>query len=252
MEKEAKNRIIVALDVDSVDKAIALVKELDPHVGYFKIGLELIYTILASLIMAKDEADATEILKKVRELFDLTKERTFIDTKLADIPNTIAGASKAIAKIGVKMFNIHASIGREAVKQAVANKGNSLVLGVTVLTSINEEECISIFGDKPAVKIVKFANMLVEAGADGIICSPQELKILNDFPELKKLVKVIPSVRPEWALKGDQKRVMTPGEAIKFGADYLVIGRPITKPPAEIGSSVDATKKITEEIEKAI
>lgn len=249
---EAKDRIIVALDVDSVDKAITLVKELTPHVGYFKIGLELIYTILADLITAKNEAEAVEILRKVRELFYLVEGKLFTDTKLADIPNTVAGASKAIAKIGVKMFNVHASIGKEAVKQAVTNRGNSLVLGVTVLTSILEEECVSIFGDKPGEKVIQFAKMLVEVGADGIVCSPQELEILNRFPELKKLVKVIPGVRPLWAAKGDQKRVMTPYEAIMAGATHLVIGRPITQPPPEIGTPVEAAEKIVEEIEKAL
>jgi len=252
MELEEKKRIIVALDVDSVDKAIDLVKQLLPHVGYFKIGLELIYTMLASLVAAKDEAEAAGALAKIRELFGLLKDRVFLDTKLDDIPNTVAGASKAIVKMAVKMFNIHASAGKEAVIKAVASRGNSLVIGVTVLTSIGEEECISIFGDKPGPKVIQFAKILVEVGADGIVCSPQELELLNQHPELKKLVKVIPGVRPEWATKGDQKRVMTPFEAILSGASYLVIGRPITQPPPEIGGPIDAAKKIAEEIKRAL
>ena len=252
MKTEAKNRIIVALDVDSVDKAIILAKQLAPHVGYFKIGLELIYSVLAALITAEDETEAAEILRKVRELFELVKGKTFTDTKLADIPNTVAGASRAIAKIGANMFNVHTSCGKEAVKQAVANRGNSLVLGVTVLTSIGEEECVSIFGDKPGKKVVQFAKMLLEVGADGIVCSPQELELLYREPGLRRLTKVIPGVRPKWAAKGDQKRVMTPYEAIMAGATYVVIGRPITQPPVEIGGPVQAAQKITEEIEKGI
>jgi orotidine-5'-phosphate decarboxylase len=248
---EGKERIIVALDVDSVDKAIELVEKLSPHVGYFKIGLELIYTILASLITPENETEAIETLRKVRQLFELLEGNVFIDAKLADIPNTVAGASKAIAKLGAEMFNVHASIGEEALKQAVANCGVSSVLGVTVLTSIGKEECISIFGAEPSEKVVQFAKMLAKAGAHGIVCSPKELELLSD-PELETLYKVTPGVRPLWAAKGDQKRVMTPYEAIIAGADFLVIGRPITQPPPEIGSPVEAAKKIAEEIEKAL
>jgi len=250
METEGKKRIIVALDVDSVDKAIVLVDQLTPHVGYFKIGLELIYSILASLLRV--EADGEPNLFRVRELFNRIRDQTFLDTKLDDIPNTVAGATKAIAKIETKIFNVHASAGKEAVKQAVANRGDSIVLGVTVLTSIGEEECVSIFGDKPGPKVVQFAKMLAEVGANGIVCSPQELKLLAQYPELAKLKKVVPGVRPEWAAVGDQKRVMTPGEAIKAGADFVVIGRPITQPPKEIGGPAEAAQKIAEEIDKAL
>ena len=250
MKTEAKKRIIVALDVDSVDKAIALVEELSPHVGYFKIGLQLIYSILSDLLRVA--ADGEPNLFRVRNLFDRIRDQTFLDTKLNDIPNTVAGATKAIAEIETKIFNIHASAGKEAVIQAVANRGDSIVLGVTVLTSIGEEECVSIFGDKPGPKVVQFAKMLIEVGANGIICSPQELQLLAKYPELTELRKVVPGVRPEWAAKGDQKRVMTPGEAILAGADFLVIGRPITQPSPEIGGPADAAKKIAEEIEKAL
>jgi len=252
METEGKKRIIVALDVDSVDKAIALVDQLTPHVGYFKIGLELIYSMLASLLTAKDDEEAAQILDKIRELFDLIKDQTFLDTKLDDIPNTVAGATKAIARIGIKIFNVHASAGKEAVKQAVANRGDSIVLGVTVLTSHSEESCVSTFGDKPGPKVVQFAKMLAEVGANGIVCSPQELRLLAQYPELAKLKKVVPGVRPEWAAIGDQKRVMTPSEAIKAGADFVVIGRPITQPPPEIGGPVEAAQKIAGEIEKSL
>ena len=121
MKTEGKKRIIVALDVDSVYKAKMLVTQLTPHVGYFKIGLELIYSMLASLLTAKDEEEAVHTLNEIRELFEAIKDQTFLDTKLDDIPNTIAGATKAIARIGTKIFNVHASAGAEAVKQAVAN-----------------------------------------------------------------------------------------------------------------------------------
>lgn len=244
---EAKNRIILPLDVDSVAKAMKLVQQLAPHVGLFKLGLEFINTMLASLIVPV-RSDAERNLAEIRQLFQLLEGMIFWDGKFDDIPNTVGGASVPVVKMGVKMFNVHASAGRKSVEQAVAKKGTSLVLGVTVLTSIDEAECFSIFGDKPGPKVLQFARTLAEVGADGVICSPQELELLGRQPELVKLLKVTPGVRPIWAAVGDQKRVMTPGEAIKAGADYLVIGRPITQPPPEIGGPVEAAEKIAEEI----
>lgn len=241
---EAKDRIIVALDVSDVDKALDLVGELGSHVGAFKVGLEFVWSSIAQLLTLEEEG-AISLLRDLR-LFAraLGGPKTFIDAKLADIPNTVKGASVAISRLGVKMFNVHASAGVEAVKAAVANKGNSLVFGVTVLTSIGSEECVSIFGDEPNKKVQQFAEMLVDEGADGIICSPKELSILAGI----NLLEATPGVRPTWAAAGDQKRVMTPAEAIQAGADYLVIGRPITQPPPEIGGPVEAAKKIAEEI----
>ncbi len=230
---EPKDKIIVALDVDSVDKAKTLVEALVSHVGCFKVGLELLTAV-----------GGPQIVEFIHSLGG----EVFYDGKFNDIPNTVGSATTAVARLGVKMFSIHASAGVEAMIAAVANKGNSLVFGVTVLTSISEAECVSIFGDKPGPKVLQFAKMLAEVSADGIICSPQELELLGQQPELTKLLKVTPGVRPLWAAVGDQKRVMTPGEAIKAGANYLVIGRPIIQPPLEIDGPVEAAKKIAEEI----
>lgn len=234
---DAKDRIIVALDVDSLEKAGALVGSLAPYVGCFKVGLELLTAVGAP---------------KVVDFVHSRGGKVFYDGKFADIPATVGAASKVVAIMGVKMFNVHASAGKKAIEAAVANKGNSLVLGVTVLTSIDEEECISIFGDMPGPKVLQFGRMLLAMGADGIICSPKELEILGKHPELDKLMKTTPGVRPLWAAANDQKRVMTPAEAIKAGATALVIGRPITKPPAEIGTPLEAVKRITEEIAAAL
>ena len=145
------------------------------------------------------------------------------------------------------MFNVHASAGLEAVKAAVAQKGNSKVLGVTVLTSL-KDECVSIFGKEPADAVVQFAFLLKDAGADGIICSPEEVTALRQHPRLDHMLLVVAGVRPLWASNDDQKRVMTPSEAICAGADYLVTGRPIRKPPAEIGTPVEAAKRIADEV----
>ncbi len=249
---EPKDRIILPLDVSDIKKATKLVETLSGHVGLFKIGLEFIWSTIADLLLLQEEDMAVALLRQTRALASaIGASHTFIDGKLCDIPNTVKGASVAISRLGVKMFNFHASAGREAIKQAVANKRDSLVLGVTVLTSINEEECISIFGDKPDNKVLHFARMLSEEGADGIICSPKELVALSGSTAFDGLLKVTPGVRPEWATAGDQKRIMTPGEAIKSGADYLVIGRPITQPPAEINGPVEAAKRIADEIASA-
>jgi orotidine-5'-phosphate decarboxylase len=230
---EVKDRIIVALDVDSLDKARALVESLAPHVGCFKVGLELLTAVGAP---------------KVVEFVHSLGGQVFYDGKFDDIPNTIGGATKAIAGLNVKMFNVHASAGIEAMMSAVAKKGQSLVLAVTVLTSLEENNANLIFGGPSKARVLQFARDAKLAGCDGIICSPQELELLGKQKELACLLKITPGVRPLWAAAGDQKRIMTPSEAIKAGATALVIGRPITKPPTEVGSPVDAVQKIAEEI----
>lgn len=246
---EAKEKIIVALDVPTPDKAIFLVKSLAPHVGLFKIGLEFINSMLASLIVPAGEKEAVANLKKIRELFTLIAGKIFWDSKFADTPNTVVGAVKAIANLNPRMLSIHASINRESFVKAVANKGNSLVLGVTVLTSIDKDECIFIFGAEPMLKVLKFAEMLVEVSADGIICSPRELISLGKQKKLNSLLKVTPGIRcfadspPD-----DQKRTMTAKEAILAGANYLVIGRPIT----HANNPVEAAKKFVAEIKQAL
>lgn len=249
---EPKDRIIVPLDVDEIGKAIELAKQLRPHVGGFKIGLELIYRMLASVILPSEIIDATRNLRQIRELFSAISGKDFLDSKLDDIPNTVRGASIAISTLGVSMFNVHASAGRAAVEQAVANKGDSFVLGVTVLTSIDEDECISIFGAEPGEKVLQFAEMLLDVRADGIICSAQELALLQEARIPADLLRVTPGIRPEWAVTGDQKRIMTPAEAVRLDADYLVIGRPIRTPPEKLGGPVFAAKLIADEIAKAL
>jgi len=255
METQAltpKDRIILPLDVSDVQKATELVNLLSGHVGLFKTGLEFIWSQIVNLLLLSDE-EAIALLKQVRVLAKaIGAPHTFIDGKLCDIPNTVKGASAAISRLGVKMFNVHASAGIEAIKAAVADRGASQVLGVTVLTSIDAEECVSIFGAQPSEKVLKFVEKIWLAGADGVICSPQEISVIRSQSDFCSLLLVTPGVRPEWAAAGDQKRVMTPGEAIKAGADYLVIGRPITKPPAEIGGPVEAAKRIAVEIAAAL
>ncbi len=230
---EPRERIIVALDVNTLEAAVKLVEVLTPHVGGFKIGLELISAV-----------GGPQVVKAVHELGG----KVFYDGKFDDIPNTVAGASKAVSSLDVLMFSVHASAGIEAMTAAVENRGKSLVLAVTVLTSREENDANLTFGGPTKAKVLQFAREAKLAGCDGVICSPQELELLGKRPELKDLLKVTPGVRPVWAAAGDQKRVMTPSEAIRAGATTLVIGRPITNPSTEIGGPAEAAKRIADEI----
>lgn len=241
-----KDRIIIPVDTCDINKAIRTVETLRSEVGMFKFGLEIITAMIAELVVIKDDGF---LLKRIQYLFEMVENQLFWDGKWNDIPNTIKGATSAVAMIKPKFFNVHASSGHDAVVEAVENRVNSSVLGVTVLTSLSEPECFSIFGNLPGRKVINFAKMLLECGAQGIICSPLELKLLVDKGGFEQLIKVTPGVRPLWSVIGDQKRVMTPKEAIDAGADYLVIGRPITNPPPEIGTPVEAARKIVEEME---
>jgi orotidine-5'-phosphate decarboxylase len=265
---ETKERIIVALDVDTLGKALGLVEKLHPYVGYFKVGLELLTS-----------EGAPKVVQGIKE----AGGKIFYDGKFKDIPNTVAGAARAVTRLGVQMFNVHCLGGpammkkaREAAEEEAKLLGVSrpLVLGVTVLTSLDYQDLVKMRIMSPADttvpkeiaeagktdKIQKFVHNLAllakESGLDGVIASPQEVRTIcgygvpRDYPRLPlDFLVVTPGVRPFWAAAGDQKRVMTPGEAIKAGADYLVIGRPITQPPKEIGGPVEAAKKIVEEIE---
>lgn len=233
---QPKDRIIVALDVDSIDKAQDLAEKLDPHVGGFKIGLELI-TTMPGLIIGGPESEAQALANfgRIRLFFwTLNMSSVFWDGKFDDIPNTVGGAAKAVAKMNVKMFNVHASAGIDAMMEAVANKGQSLVLAVTVLTSREENDGNQTFGGPTKAKVLQFAREAMLAGCDGVVCSPQELALLGKRKELRGLLKVTPGIRAIDAPADDQKRTMSAAEAIKAGADYLVIGRPITtaKDPA--------------------
>lgn len=234
---EIKDKIIVALDVKTLEEAGRLVKELAPHADCFKVGLQLLTSIGAPRIV---------------EFIHGLGGKVFLDGKFNDIPNTAAEAAAAVSSLGVAMFSIHASAGIEAMKVAVRSKGGSLALAVTVLSSLDDGDSRLLFGVGVKSKVLQFALDAKRAGMDGIICSPRELELLGRQKELANMLKIVPGIRPKWAATNDQKRVMTPAEAIKAGATALVIGRPITKPPAEIGSPVEAVKRITEEIAEAL
>jgi len=211
-----RDRLIVALDFPAKAKALALVSALAGAVSTYKIGLQL-YT-----------AEGPEIIRAVAA----TGAKIFLDLKLHDIPSTVAKAVAAAGELGVQMLTVHLSGGHAMLSAAVeARSPNLSLLGVTVLTSATLET-LSETGVNSGIEeqVLRLADLGQKSGIDGLITSPHEVRILRE--RLGDQMKLItPGVRPSWAAANDQKRFTTPNEALKSGADYLVIGRPITADP---------------------
>ncbi len=222
---KAADRIIVALDVPTQKPALELVGKLRDRISFFKIGLQL-YT-----------AEGPEIVRAVSS----TGSKVWLDLKLHDIPNTVARAVESANRLGAQVLTIHLSGGSEMIRAAIAARSeNMLLLGVTVLTSSTEETLREIgIQDKVEDQVLRLAKLGVEAGIDGVVASPHEIETLRrEFGDRIKIV--VPGVRPNWSTAGDQKRVMTPREALQAGADYLVVGRPITahRNPSEAAEKI--------------
>jgi orotidine-5'-phosphate decarboxylase len=235
-----KDRLLVALDGMPWHEAIDVAEAITPYVGGFKVGLELLVSQGPSFI---------DILR------DATSgARIFVDPKLHDIPATVGLASLALALQNVWAFNVHASAGVKAMRAAVENKGNSLVLAVTVLTSLDETDAGLIYHSSLASQVIDLARLAAESGVDGLICAPRDVPILRDRHDLTGLLLVTPGVRPGWAKADDQNpdRLATPKGAIAAGADVLVVGRPITRPPASCGDRVQAAQMIVDEIAEGL
>jgi orotidine-5'-phosphate decarboxylase len=212
-ENDPRRRIIVALDLPSREAALALARQLSPHPGLFKVGLQL-YT-----------AAGPEIVHALRDLGG----RVFLDLKLHDIPNTVARAIESANSLGVEMLTLHLSGGRTMIAAAVAaNVEKMLLLGVTVLTSTDETMLREIgVGSSVEEQVVRLAGLGFESGIFGFVASPQEITALR--AALGEGVKIVtPGIRPVGSAPDDQRRTMTPREALHAGADFLVIGRPIT------------------------
>ena len=211
--KNARDRLIIALDLPDADQALKMARELSGEVTFFKIGLQL-YT-----------AAGPDIVRAIRA----AGASVFLDLKLHDIPNTVAKAVEAAAKLDVAMLTIHLSGGRRMIEAAAASSPQDLLLlGVTVLTS-SDEQTLRETGVESDVEqqAVRLAELGAAAGVRGLIASPHELRPLR--ARLGNDIAIItPGVRPAWAAADDQKRFTTPREAIDAGADFLVIGRPVT------------------------
>ena len=224
--------IIVALDFPNEKEALALVDQLEPGRCRLKVGKELF------------TRSGPEFVKKlVKQNFDV-----FLDLKFHDIPNTVARACQAGADLGVWMINVHAMGGRkmlEAAREALpSNESNPKLIAVTVLTSMGAEDLKEIgLSSSPAEQVKHLATLTNDCGLDGVVCSPQEIALLRE--DLDNSFELItPGIRPQWSATGDQKRIMTPAEAIHAGSNYLVIGRPITQ--AE--NPMEALEKIEKEL----
>lgn len=211
-------KVIIALDTPDDKKALKLVRLLKDKVSTFKVGLEL-FCFHGPDIVKKINAEGCQV---------------FLDLKFHDIPNTVAGATRAAIDTGAFMFNVHAAGGREMMKKAremvdsmeVCKKPT--ILGVTVLTSLDEGDLEDININKTSLEQVKtLAKLAKDSGLDGVVASPREIKAIREVAGPDFII-VTPGVRPSWALVGDQKRVMTPKEAIDAGANYIVVGRPVT------------------------
>ncbi|MBP1767940.1 MAG: orotidine 5'-phosphate decarboxylase [Candidatus Aminicenantes bacterium] len=221
---DPKEKIIIALDVGTKREALALTGELK-EARVFKIGMELF------------TAEGPALLEETVRL----GKRPFLDLKYHDIPNTVAGAVRAATRNGVSMLTLHTSGGGEMMAAAAraareesvrAGKDRPLLLGVTVLTSLKEEELRRVGIDRSvADQVLRLAALAKDSGLDGVVSSPHEIEIIKRECGGEFLV-VTPGIRPAWAAAQDQKRIMTPAEAIDKGADYLVIGRPITGAPS--------------------
>ncbi|MBR3605098.1 MAG: orotidine-5'-phosphate decarboxylase [Candidatus Gastranaerophilales bacterium] len=239
INEEIRKKLVLALDVEDIKEAKQLVDELSPYIGTFKVGLQLFCGY------------GLEIVNYIKE----KNSDFFLDVKLHDIPNTVEKASYNVIKNGANFFNVHATGGIEMMKAAKKgameaaekyNKKKPLVLAVTVLTSISQEVLTQELSNTKTVEdfVIQLAKNARAAGLDGVVASAKELRAIKrevgeDF------IVLTPGIRPAWSNKDDQQRVATPASAIKDGADFIVLGRAVTK--AE--NKIEAMKKIYEEIE---
>jgi orotidine-5'-phosphate decarboxylase len=238
----AKDKLIVALDVDTADRALALVEQLKDSVGMFKVGMQLF------------TAAGPDLVRRIVS----QGHRVFLDLKYHDIPNTVAMAAVEATRLGVSLFNIHTSGGSEMMKwtaNAVAetaareNLTAPKVLGVTLLTSVDHDilEQIGING-RPATVVIRLAKLAQESGLDGVVASAQEIESIRQAVLQRDFLIVTPGIRSATDEVQDQRRTMTAADAIRAGADYLVVGRPINA-ASDVAAAAD---RFVSEIQTAL
>jgi orotidine-5'-phosphate decarboxylase len=231
---DPKTRLAVALDYPDAYQAMKLVDSLGQTCQWFKVGMELYY------------AAGNDIIRQLRDRgFDV-----FLDLKLHDIPNTVAGAVRSVSQTGASLLTIHAGGGAAmmtAAAEAARVPGSPRLLAVTVLTSMDTTQLAGTgITASPADQVLRLANLATKSGIDGFVCSAEEVASLRAATGPDTLL-VIPGIRPTGAAIGDQKRVATPAQAIAHGASLLVVGRPITQAP----DPAAAAEAILDEIAKA-
>ena len=242
MNIKAKEKLIVALDVDKAARALYLFAALRDFAGMFKIGSQLF------------TAAGPDVVRQI-----ISKGgRIFLDLKFHDIPNTVAAAGVAATRLGVSIFNVHAAGGAEMLKRTTAavnevaakeSLAKPKVIAVTLLTSIDQDTLARIgIRDEPRSVVRSWAQLAADCGLDGVVASPKEIEIIRAAVDKPDFVIVTPGIRPAGEAADDQRRVLTVAEAIRAGADYLVVGRPIlnASDPAAVAT------RIVREIETAL
>lgn len=231
-----KDRILVGIDTPDLARAEALVRAVTGRVGGIKIGKEFF------------TAQGPDKVRRV-----IGDQKLFLDLKFHDIPNTVAGALRSSLGMKPAIVNVHAAGGRAMMKAAALaaqeeserlGVAKPLVIAVTVLTSLDDDDLSSVGQQGPAAaQVERLSALAQECGLEGVVCSPREIAALRKLcgPDFKL---VVPGIRPTWAAAGDQKRIMTPAEAVAEGADYIVIGRPITS----ASNPAEAADRIVEEL----
>jgi orotidine-5'-phosphate decarboxylase len=241
MEQPLKNKLIVALDVETAREALNLFDALKDVAGMFKIGSQLFTAAGPELVREIVRAGAS----------------VFLDLKFHDIPNTVASAGVEATRLGVSIFDVHACGGSEmmrrtanAVAETAEREGipRPLIIGITVLTSF-DDSTLAEAGVSSSVQeqVKRMARLADASGLDGVVASPHEVKLVRESVERQNFVVVAPGVRPAGTASDDQRRVMTPLEAVRAGADYLVVGRAILKAP----DPAEAARRIVEEMQQA-
>ncbi len=230
-------KIFLALDFPDANSAWPLVKKVLPINPYLKVGLEL-FVAEGPAFLSKLKAEGAEI---------------FLDLKFHDIPNTVAGAVRSAVRGGVDYLNVHCGGGKEMMKAAAAacaeeaarsSKKKPSLLGVTVLTSLDDMGLQEIgFPRSTSAQVKHFVDMAVECGLDGVVCSPQELTLVRSLAG-DHFITMVPGIRPSSSQNGDQKRVLTPREAVQAGAHCLVVGRPVTQAPNPVQALQDILAEV--------
>ena len=237
---ETKDRLIVALDYDRKEQALAVAREIKEHVGLFKVGLQLFSSEGADIVrMLHDEG-----------------VRVFLDLKLHDIPNTVAKAAVVAAGLKVSMINFHCLGGKKMLSRAVEEVSeycakNSLrkplLIGVTILTSMAESDIAEV-GISPTLidEVRKLASVAKASKLDGVVASVHEIEAIKEECG-KDFIVVTPGIRPLWSRKHDQERVTTPADAIRKGSDFIVVGRPIT----DSSDRAKAAREVVQEMQSS-